>query len=111
MKKYASPIITMIVTGWLSRLEGMFLTGSARSLIVTFTIAMGFFALGICLQPRRKNRTWVQKLVVSFVFLFFVLWELGYLSIPFLSNVLDTLGYQHFVIYMIYVFCGWLFFD
>ena len=43
--------------------------------------------------------------------MFFLLWALGYIVFPQLKSIFNFLGIQGFVIYMVYVYCGWAFFD
>ena len=39
----------------------------------------------------------------------FLLWDLGYIVFPQLKSIFNFLGIQGFVIYMVYVYCGWAF--
>ncbi|MBR2684653.1 MAG: hypothetical protein IKE59_01210 [Erysipelotrichaceae bacterium] len=109
--KYLTPILILMGGGWLIRLENLLIKGSANHLFVTVTLALTLFGFGIALQPRRNNKTWVKKLLVSFVLLFFLLLDLGYLKVGIVSDLLYYGALDGVIYYMIYVFCGWLFFD
>ncbi len=109
--KYLTPVLVIVIGGWLVRLENMFLHGSAQHLLSVCTLAFALFGFGISLQTRRNNKTWVKKLIVSFVFLFFLLLDLGYLNLPLVSGILYYLAADGIFYKLIYVLCGWLFFD
>ena len=52
-----------------------------------------------------------KKVIVSFVMIFFLVWDLGYIMIPELKAVFDNLGIIGYIVYLIYIYCGWSFFD
>ena len=43
--------------------------------------------------------------------IFFLVWELGYIMIPELKNAFDLVGISGAVVYLVYIYCGWSFFD
>ena len=112
-RRYGLPVLIMVISGLLVRLFNTYLPGSIRSLIVTITMPVALFAFGMALHVHKKRRdeSWFKKLVICFVLLFFLLWDLGYIVFPQLKAVFDFLGIQGFVIAMVYVYCGWAFFD
>ena len=57
------------------------------------------------------NKLTMMRIIMIPLFLFFLLWDLGYIVFPQLKTVFDFLGIQGFVIAMVYVYCGWAFFD
>ena len=112
MKKFLTSLFIIVISAWLVRFEISFLTGEAQDVIVNLTIALSLFGLGISFQTHHKTRTWVKKLIISFLFLFLVIWDLGYIDVVGLNSIFDVLGLEYqFVLYMFYIFFGYLFFD
>ena len=112
MRRFGYPIGILIIGGWVIRILQSILTDNAEIIIVKFAIATLCFSFGLSLNTVRKRRnTWVKKLLVSFVLLFFILWDLGYLVFPGLSSFMHFLALDGFIVYLVYVFCGWTFFD
>ncbi len=111
MKKYLTPLAVLFVSDWLVVLENKLLNGSVCTLFRTLSIAFALFALGVSLQSRRKNKTWVKKLIVSFVFLFLMLYDIGVLKITIIEQVFSIAAIQQFSLYALYVYLGWMFFD
>lgn len=112
-RRYGLPFLIMIVGGLIVRLFNNYLPGAVRSVLVTIAVAVILFAFGLSLNIHKKRRdeSWFKKLVISFFLIFFLLWDLGYIVFPQLKSVFNFLGIQGFVIYMVYVYCGWAFFD
>lgn len=111
-KRYAIPLAVLVIAGIVCRLLNTYLSGEMRTVIVTTAIALSCFSFGVSLNPYRKNRrTWVKKLIVAFVVLLLILWELGVIVFPQLTTVMNFLGISGFVRYLLYVFCGWTFFS
>ncbi len=113
MKRYGFPFLVMIISGLLVRFEGLFLTGSLKNTIVIITIAICLFAFGISvnISKRKRNETWLKKIFISFFLIFFIFWDLGYVVIPQLKNVFEFIGIDGFVINMLYIYLGFIFFD
>jgi len=111
-KRFAVPLGILVFGGWSIRILQSILQGEDEKFMVAIVIAMVCFAFGISLNPfRKKKQTWLKKVIVSFVLLFFLLWNLGYLVLPQLKIIMNLLAIEGFIIYLIYVFCGWTFFD
>ena len=112
-RRYGILFLIMIVSGLIVRLFNLYLPVSIRSTLVTIAIAVSLFAFGLSLHIHKKRRdeSWFKKLVISFFLMFFLLWDLGYIVFPQLKSIFNFLGIQGFVIYMVYVYCGWAFFD
>ena len=112
MKRYGYPLGIVIFGGWLIRILQAILESSAEIIIIKIVIAVICFGFGLSLNPvRKRKQTWIKKLLVAFVLIFFLLLDLGYLSIPQLQTILHLLAIEGVVVYLIYVFCGWTFFD
>lgn len=112
-RRYGLPFCIMIGSGLLVRLLNTYLIGDVRFTLVSITTALALFCFGMSLNVHKKRRTesWIKKLLISFVFLFFMLWSLGYILFPELKTFFSFLGIEGFVIYMVYAYCGWAFFD
>ncbi len=112
-KKYLLPIAILLCLSlgirWLSPL----LNGAVGDAIIIILRAFLLFAFGLSLNAtkRRRYETWVRKVIVSFVMIFFLVWELGYIMIPELKAVFANLGVTGYIVYLIYIYCGWSFFD
>ena len=109
--RYGYPFAVMVISGLLVRLLNSILTGSLAYPLITIVKACYFFALGLSMFQRKRSNAWVKKLIIAFLFLFFVFWDCGYIVLPQLKQAFDFIGISGFVIYMFYVFCGYTFFD
>lgn len=111
--RYGFPFVIMILSGFLVRLERTFLSGSFESTVITITMAVCMFAFGISLNrhKRKRNESWLKKIVISFFLIFFLFWDLGIFVIPSLKNMFDVMGITGFVIHLFYVYLGYAFFD
>ena len=112
-RKYFLPLGVLLLLSVGVRWIDPLLNGSFGDAIVTILRAGLLFSFGLCLNygKRRKNETWVRKVIISFMFIFFLVWELGYVMIPELKNIFDFLGIYGYIVYLVYVYCGWSFFD
>lgn len=114
-RKFGLPMMIIIVGTILYRIIGEFgfaYKGVVLELIKAFT----FFAFGMALNTYKKKRSsaWVGKLIISFVMFFYIFYSLGYLGgFGSLIHFLNIVGLLHPVmaIPLIYVLCGFLFFD
>lgn len=113
MKKYGMPVLVALVGALLVRLVDAYLSFPGVNDLVTILRVMVLFGFGLTLNQhgRRRNESWVKKLVIAFVVFFFVCWELGYIVFPELKAAFNFLGIYGFVVNMVYVYCGWCFFD
>lgn len=108
MNRYGYPIVVMVVSGLLLRLLYTFVPNAE---LITIIRACCFFAFGLSLFNRKRSNGWVKKLFIAFLFIFFVLWECGYIVLPQIKSFFDFVGITGIVIYMFYIFCGYTFFD
>lgn len=111
-QRYGIPIAIMIGGGWLLRLIRYLFTGSTEHTLVIIATAILLFSFGMNLsQHKKRNHTWIKKVLVSFLFLFLLLWDLGYFILPQIKAVMNFLAIEGVVISMLYIYCGWTFFD
>ncbi len=108
MYKYGYPLLVMIISGIIARLLNYF---AVNGEIVTIVLACCYFAFGLSLYQRKRSNAWLSKLIVAFLFLFFVLWDCGYIVLPQLKSLFDFVGISGFVVKMFYIYCGYIFFD
>jgi len=110
MKKYGLPLLIIIVGSLLWNLTYSYL---GAGLICTLIRVCTVFGFGVSLAQFRKRSQngWVKKLIIAFFVFFLVCWELGYLTFPQLRSVIDFLGLTSFGFNLLYVYCGWSFFD
>ena len=92
--RYGFPLVVLIVTGLLVRLQQIFLSGQLESTLCSMTLVLGAFAFGISLNRnrRRRNESWLKKIVISFLLVYFLLMELGIGLIPAISEFFTTIG-------------------
>ncbi len=107
------PIIVLLIMSVGLRWLDLILTGQIGFIIITVLRALLLFWFGLTLNVthRRRNETWLRKVIISFVFIFFLVWDLGYIMIPELKNLFDSIGLYGYIVYLIYTYCGWDFFD
>ena len=112
-RKYLLPIALLLCLSLGIRWLAPFLTGSVGSAIITILRACILFGFGLSLNFAKHKRyeTWVRKVIVSFVFIFFLVWDMGFIMLPELWTVFDSLGISGYIVYLIYIYCGWSFFD
>ncbi|MBR3151829.1 MAG: hypothetical protein IKF46_07615 [Erysipelotrichaceae bacterium] len=112
-KKLLMPLAVILITAlglrWLSAL----LKGQIAFLVLTVLRCILLFWFGLTLNTgkRKRHETWLRKVIISFVMIFFLVWELGYIMIPELKNAFDLIGISGAVVYLVYIYCGWSFFD
>jgi len=113
MKKYGLPILVIIVGSIVYSLATEYLTFNGASTVCTFIrIAIIFgFGVSLCQKRRSNQKDWIKKLVISFFVFFLICWELGYFAFPELRSLMKFLGLTTFGFNLIYVYCGWAFFD
>ena len=86
------------------------------SFLLVLIKAITCFAFGMAIKTHKRKRSseWVGKLIISFVMFFYILLSLGYLNgFGELIHILNILGLtsETLAIPLIYVLCGYLFFD
>ncbi len=110
MDDYGKPLITIGVSGLIYGVVSMLVPNNQADVILTFFKACICFAFGISLYQYKRSRTWVKKVVISFIFVFLLLHDMGYEIIPVLISILTTLKIKGFLLNLIYIFLGWTFF-
>ena len=113
MKNYGFPFLVMVISGFIVKVLGVFLSGSFKDTAIIIAVAISLFAFGISLntKKRKRNETWIKKIFISFILIFFIFWDLGYFVIPQLRNAFEFIGISGFVINMLYIYLGFVFFD
>lgn len=112
-KRYGLPMLIMIVLGIGINILQSFLHGEIGNIIIKITICALLFSFGLVLNNRKRSRneSWFKKIVISFFLIFFLVWDLGYIMIPQLKSFFNLLGINGLIIYLVYICCGWSFFD
>ena len=112
-RKYFLPIAVLLGLSLGVRWLDPLLNGTLGEAIIIILRAVLLFCFGISLNiaKRKRYETWVRKVLISFVFIFFLVWDLGYIMIPELKTVFNYLGLYGYIVYLIYIYCGWSFFD
>lgn len=112
-RKYFLPIAVLLGLSLGVRWLDPLLNGTLGEAIIIILRAVLLFCFGLSLNiaKRKRYETWVRKVLISFVFIFFLVWDLGYIMIPELKTVFNYLGLYGYIVYLIYIYCGWSFFD
>lgn len=113
LKRYGYPILIILIISLGLNLLRSLLYGSFYNSLFIILYACLLFSFGVSLNlyKRSKNQSWFKKLVISFFLIFFLVWQLGYVMIPELKSFFNLLGFTDNVISLIYIYCGWSFFD
>lgn len=111
-KKYTYPLVLLFVGAFLLRLLDNYTSGvTFDRIIVILKVALLFsFGLALNLHSKRKQ-TWVKKVVVSFIVVFLTIYSMGFIVIPQVAFLINFLGIYGFVLDLVFIFCGWTFFD
>ena len=112
-KKKLLPLAVILLTALSLRWLTLPLSGQAAFLALTLLRCVLLFCFGLVLNNGRRKRseTWPRKVIISLVMVFFLVWELGYITLPQLKNSFSLIGISETVIGLIYIYCGWSFFD
>ena len=112
-RRYGLPVLLILLTGISLNMLGVILYGNIGNDIMTILRCALLFAFGLSMFTGRKkrNQSWIKKLLISFFLIFFLVWDLGYVMIPELKSVFNFLGIRGYVIYLVYIFCGYAFYD
>ena len=112
-RKYFLPIAVLLGLSLGVRWLDPLLNGTLGEAIIIILRAVLLFCFGLSLNiaKRKRYETWVRKVLISFVFIFFLVWDLGYIMIPELKTVFNYLCLYGYIVYLIYIYCGWSFFD
>ncbi len=112
-RKYVVPLLVLILGGFIIRLQYDLLAASIANPLVIITQALIMFGFGISISTskRRRNESWLKKIIISFFLMFFIFWDLGYIVLPQLKAFFNFLGFSGFVVHCFYVYLGASFFD
>ena len=112
LKRYGYPLfIILIISLGLNILRGIFNNQFNALFIILYACLLFSYGVSLNLYKRSKNQSWFKKLVISFFIIFFLVWQLGYVMIPELKSFFNMLGVTDNIISLIYIYCGWSFFD
>lgn len=114
MRKYGYPLFLIIALALSQKLLFDFQKDAVGHFLY-LTINGGLlFSLGLSLNNYKKsrNQTWVKKLIVVLVVVFFFLYQLDLIVVMSQIKVFfNFIGLNEFIIQMIYIYCGWVFFS
>ncbi len=112
-RRYILPLLVLMLGALLIRIEYVLFSGSIENTLVIVTQALVMFGFGITLNAfrKRKNEGWILKIIISFLLLFFIFWDLGIIVFPELKSFFETIGFTGFVVHCFYVYLGYSFFD
>lgn len=113
MKKFGLPILLIILIAISSKFLVQFTDDQVGNFLYIIVMMALLFNLGLTLNTHKKTRgqTWIKKVIASLVVLLFLIYQLsGTLVFNELHTFFGFIGLNQTVIYLIYVYCGWIFF-
>ena len=113
MKKYGIPILVVILGSIVHGIATDILDFASAAAICTIIKVAVIFGFGVSLGPQqfKSQKGWGKKVLISVLIFFLICWELGYFAFPSLRYLMNFLGLTTFGFSLIYVYCGWIFFD
>ena len=113
LKRYVYPLlIILIISLGLNLLRNILQDAFFNPLFIILNASLLFaFGMHLNIYKRSKNQAWFKKLVISFFLIFFLVWQLDYIMIPELKGIFNMLGINGSIISLVYIYCGWAFFD
>ena len=112
-RRYILPLLLLLALSLGLRWLGVILSGHLGNALLIILRAVLLFSFGMSLNiaKRRRYESWLKKVIVSFVFIFFLVWDMGYVMIPELKQIFNWLGLYGYIVYLIYIYCGYIFFE
>lgn len=111
LKSYVYPLLVLIIGGLFLKFLNLYLTMTNKALIIAIVLALLCFAFGISLFPYKRSKGWIKKMLVVFIFVFLLYWDLGYLHFKQVQDVISLLGINDLIFKLLYVYLGWTFFE
>lgn len=110
MKRYGVPLLVIVVSSLLMYVVRAYVgLTSAASTVLTACV---LFVFGVYLNTykSKKGDTWIQKFVVTALFIVLILIQLGIVYIPFINKFLSMIEATTMIYNMFYVYFGYIFF-
>ncbi len=113
MKKYLMPILTVIIGGLVIHLFATYLNFPGVETFLVLLRAAVYFFFGVTMSWIKHGRqyTWLRKVIITIIVFFIIAWQLDYVVFPQLASVFTFLGLTDFGFSLVYIYCGWAFFD
>lgn len=111
MKKYIRPLVTVLVGAALIYVVKNFVFFSFKKEILIILEDVYLFVLGNSLNEKkaRYKRSMVVNIIIIVVTILFVLIQLNAAKIELLNAIINTLGIDNLIYYVIYTYLGYLF--
>lgn len=111
LQRLGLPLLLIIATAILNRFILNIFYGEAVNLIVRLLVIFVLFWLGVLLNPHKGGKAVFRKVLAIVLLIFMVSMEMGWLSVPAVSNAFTFLGLEGLYFNLLYVYCGYLFSD
>ena len=106
--KFILPLLIIMLGSWALDLAALYIK---NDVVIVILRALLMFSFGIAIQIKRRYKTWIKKLLVAFVVVYLITYQLGYFAFPLVTQLFALLAIDSLALDMIYVYLGWLFFD
>ncbi|MFI3284685.1 MAG: hypothetical protein R3Y57_06345 [Erysipelotrichaceae bacterium] len=113
-RRIGLPLLLIIVIALFQKWIGPLTSDAIGYFLYVVINACLLFSLGLSLNTYKKTRgqQWLGKVLVSMLLIFFIFYQLNWLVVvDGLSDFFAFIGLTNFIIYLVYIFCGWIFFS
>lgn len=113
VKRLGFPFAVLILSALLSRLLHTYVHASFMNSFMIVFMAGSFFLFGTALRPfsRKKHPAVFLKVISIVLFLLLLFLQLDVLRLHMFSDALRFLGISGAYMYLLYVFCGYMFME
>ena len=105
------PLLIIIGSAFLQKLVLSFTSEEIILMILRIVIAFALFWLGFFFNPGKSNKAVFRKVIAIVFFVFLLCMEMGWLFIPFVSDVFAMIGIEGLFFSLLYIYCGYLYND
>ena len=112
MKKYGIPFILIIAGSFILYLIRTYISFAGKDTLLAVLTAVMAFIFGATLNSSHSSRgdTWIKKMIVMFLFIFFLLIYMGVVRINLITQALNFIGFNSTMYFFLFVWFGFLFF-
>lgn len=69
------------------------------------------FSFGLSMNDKKKrSNAWILKLTISFIMAILLGYQLGFVQIVIVDEIIRAIGFNQLLFMFIFIWCGWAFF-